>query len=61
MASKYADLPLTLTAQDVAKVLGLSINQTYRLFRSKDFPSLKVGAKYLIPKPRFLQWLGVDN
>ncbi|MFA5385883.1 MAG: helix-turn-helix domain-containing protein [Eubacteriales bacterium] len=57
----YNNLPLILTPKDVQIALGLpdnQINQVYRLFKSKKFPSEKIGGKYIIPKPRFLTWLG---
>jgi predicted DNA-binding transcriptional regulator AlpA len=57
----YNNLPMILTPKDVQAVLGLPINQVYRLFKSKRFPSERVNGKHIIPKPRFLNWLGEDN
>jgi hypothetical protein len=57
----YDKLPMILTPKDVLVALGLpdnQINQVYRLFRSKKFPSERIGGKHIIPKPRFLAWLG---
>ena len=54
----YSSLPMVLTPKDVSEALNLPINQVYRLFKSKKFPSEKVKGKYIIPKPRFLIWLG---
>ena len=34
----YQDLPLTLTAPEVAEVLGISRAAAYELVRSKGFP-----------------------
>lgn len=56
----YDDLPNVLTPKDVQRFLGWNKNQVYNLFRSKKFPSERIGGKYIIPKPRFLRWLGVD-
>ena len=58
------DLPMLLTPQDVREALGLSekqINQVYRLFRSKKFPSERIGNKHVIPRGRFLSWLGEND
>lgn len=55
------DYPMILTPKDVMKILNLSKNQTYNLFRSKSFPSELVGGKHIIPKPRFLKWLGTNE
>lgn len=57
---KYDELPMLLTPNDVMRVLNLPKNQAYNLFRSKNFPSERVNGKHIIPKPRFLNWLGVD-
>lgn len=57
----YDSLPMILTPRDVLKAFGWTecqMNQVYRLFRSKKFPSEKIDGKYIIPKPRFLAWLG---
>ena|GEM_PF-1795803 len=50
--------PMILTPAHVSKILNLPKNQTYNLFRSKSFPSERIGGKHIIPKPRFLNWLG---
>lgn len=57
----YSALPVILKPKDVQSVLGWRLNDVYKLFRSKRFPSEKVGGRYIIPKPRFLKWLGVDS
>lgn len=41
----YDQLPLTLCADDVAKVLGISRAGAYTLMHSKGFPVLKEGSK----------------
>lgn len=55
------DLPMVLTPKDVQSTLNWSKDQVYRLFRSKSFPSEKINGKYIIPKPRFLKWLGAHR
>jgi len=57
----YSSYPMILKPKDVQKILGWQINDVYKLFRSKKFPSEKIGGRYIIPKPRFLNWLGVKN
>ena len=56
----YDALPMILTPKNVSEALKLPINQVYRLFRSKKFPSERVAGKHIIPKPRFLNWLGEE-
>ena len=58
--TQYDDLPNILTPKDVQCFLGWKKDKVYALFRSRHFPSVKIGGSYIIPKPRFLRWLGVD-
>ncbi len=53
----YDDLPLMLSVPEVAKVLGISRAGAYELARSRDFPSMKVGSRIIIPKDKFLLWV----
>jgi len=57
----YENLPLILTPKDVQNILNWSKDKVYRLFRSKSFPSEKIDGKYIIPRPRFLRWLGENE
>ena len=53
----YDQLPLTLCADDVAKVLGISRAGAYTLMHSKGFPVLKVGKRMVVPKDKLLAWI----
>jgi excisionase family DNA binding protein len=53
----YDDLPLMLSVPEVAKVLGISRAGAYELARSREFPSMKVGSRIIIPKDKFLLWI----
>lgn len=57
----YSKLPMILTPSDVQKILNWTPNKVYNLFRSKTFPSERINGKHIIPKPRFLNWLGVKE
>ena len=62
----YDDLPLFLNAETVAKVLGVSISSAYELMHEKDFPTLHIGSRMVVPKEKFIQWVeehtkGSDN
>ena len=50
--------PVVLYPKHVQEILGWPKDQVYNLFRSRKFPSEKVGSKHIIPKGRFLEWLG---
>jgi len=53
----YDDLPLMLSVPDVAKVLGISRAGAYELAHSKEFPSMKIGNRIIIPRDKFLIWI----
>ncbi len=58
--SKYKtldDLPLSLSAMDVAEVLGLSRAGAYNLLDKQGFPTLKVGKRKIVPRDKFLAWM----
>ena len=50
-------LPLALTADDIAMVLGVSKYNAYCLMRSDGFPMKKMGRRLLVQKPQFVEWL----
>ena len=39
-----------LTPQMVSEALHLGITKTYRLFKLKDFPAVKLGAQWLVKR-----------
>lgn len=48
----YKDLPLFLNAEIVSKVLGIAPSSAYELLHEKDFPSLRIGNRIVVPKER---------
>ena len=53
----YAELPLFLNANTVAKTLGVSPASGYELLHEKDFSSLRIGNRIVVPKERFIRWV----
>lgn len=53
----YEELPLFLNAETVAKALGVSPSSGYELMHEKDFPSLRIGNRIVVPKEKFQQWV----
>lgn len=50
-------LPLALSAEDVAQVLGISRSNAYTLMHSKGFPTIKIGKRMTVPKDRLIEWI----
>ena len=53
----YAELPLFLNADTVAKTLGVSPASGYELMHEKGFPSLRIGNRIVVPKEQFIRWV----
>ena len=53
----YDELPLSLRAEDVAAVLSISRANAYTLMHSKEFPTIFIGKRMLVPKDKFLAWI----
>lgn len=60
MTSKYTtyeQLPLMLLVPEIAAMLGISRAAAYELARSKDFLSLRIGTRIVVPKDKFIDWI----
>ena len=57
MIHSMDDLPVILSASDVAAVLGISRAKAYQLFHRLDFPTLKLDKRLLVRRELFFQWL----
>ena len=53
----YDELPLFLNAKTVARALGISSSSGYELMHQRDFPTLKIGNRIVVPKERFVKWV----
>lgn len=53
----YDELPLFLNAATVSSVLGVSPGSAYELMHEKDFPTLRVGSRMVVPKEKFIEWV----
>lgn len=51
------DLPLFLTVNDVSQIIGICLGKAYELFHSKNFPSIRLGKKFVITKSSFIEWM----
>ena len=58
--TKYTSLeqlPITLCAEEVAQVLGISRANAYNLMHAKGFPTLKIGKRLVVPKDKLIAWM----
>ena len=58
--SKYRslnELPLMLNVQDVSDVLGIGLAHAYEVVRRRDFPSITLGSRIIIPRDKLMEWL----
>ena len=55
--TSFDQLPVSLSAPDVAQVLGISRAGAYNLLRSKGFPTIHIGKRMLVPKDKLILWL----
>lgn len=54
---KYEDLPIALTVDEVAEVMGICRKTAYRLVKEKNL-AVRIGKKRLIiPRDRLISWL----
>lgn len=50
----------TLTAKEVASLLGVDTRTVYRAIDDEQLPSLTIGTKRLIPRLKLMELLGAD-
>lgn len=57
----YDQLPLFLTAEMTAKLLGISLSSAYELMHEEVFPSVRIGSRFVVPKDKFRQWVELQS
>ena len=56
--TSWSELPLALSVDMVAHVLGISRSNAYILIHRKDFPSVRIGEKrWIVPRDALKAWL----
>ena len=53
-------LPITLSANQVAQVLGISRANAYTLMRAKGFPTIFIGKRMIVPRDKFIEWMDLQ-
>lgn len=55
--TNYDQLPLFLNAELVSKTLGIAPSSAYELMHEKNFPTLRIGSRMVVPKDKFIEWV----
>ena len=55
--TSFNDLPLMLSAPEVANLLGISRAGAYELVKTDGFPSLTIGFRIIVPRDKFMAWI----
>ena len=58
--TSYDQLPLSLCANDIAAVLGISRANAYTLMRSTGFPTIFIGKRMIVPRDKFIEWMDLQ-
>ena len=64
MKSEYTNfdqLPITLNADQVAEVLGISRANAYQLMHRYGFPTLQIGKRMVVPKDKLIAWMDKNS
>ena len=59
VCTSIEDLPAMLSISQVASALNISRSSAYELAHCKNFPSMLIGSRILVPKDRPMAW--IDN
>ena len=46
-----------LTVQDVADVLGIGLAHAYEVAHRKDFPTITLGSRIIVPRDKLMAWI----
>ena len=57
----YDELPTVLNATQLAATLGISRAGAYQLLNRRDFPTLRIGKRMLVPKDKLLLWIDLHS
>ena len=55
--TNYDQLPLFLNAELVSTTLGIAPSSAYELMHEKNFPTLRIGSRMVVPKDKFIEWV----
>ena len=53
----FEELPLMLTVQNVADVLGIGLAHAYEVAHRKAFPTITLGSRIIVPRDKLMAWI----
>ena len=53
----YDELPMFINVPALSKLFGISQSSCYELMHEKDFPSLRIGSRIVVPRDKLLEWI----
>ena len=53
----FDELPIMLSVNQLANVLGISRTRSYELVNEKGFPKIKISTRIVVPKDEFKLWI----
>ena len=53
----FDELPLMLTVEDVSHVLGIGLAHAYEVAHRRDFPTITLGSRIIVPRDKFMEWI----
>jgi len=51
----------TISVEEFAQLVGISLGSARKAVRDGSVPTLRLGARYLVPVPKLLQMLGAEG
>lgn len=60
--TKWENIPLTINARQVSKILNISLPKVYELFHREDFPAIKISSnRFIVGKDQLKKWLNTKS
>ena len=46
-----------LTVEDMSHVLGIGLAHAYEIAHRRDFPTITLGSRIIVPRDKFMEWI----
>ena len=57
ISKTYDELPMFINVPALSKLFGISQSSCYELMHEKDFPSLRIGSRIVVPRDKLIEWI----